>query len=170
MGVGQRWKGRSLHRSRQTSRASPFAAPSPEEAAVCAFATFVRDVSNRRRLCENSAEFSHAGGLGLFSRSKVDQKWKNPESFSLARSFAFFPRLFTQPRREADIADCAGERRGYRVRKRARSTCPAGGWSGTYVPTLSGERLCWQLCQEAGWRAVSLSSRRVAALARRRGL
>jgi hypothetical protein len=25
-------------------------------------------------LCENSAEFSHAGGLGLFSRSEVDQK------------------------------------------------------------------------------------------------
>jgi hypothetical protein len=29
---------------------------------------------NGSRLCENSAEFSHAGGLGLFSRSEVDQK------------------------------------------------------------------------------------------------
>jgi hypothetical protein len=26
------------------------------------------------RTCENSAEFSHAGGLGPFSRSEVDQK------------------------------------------------------------------------------------------------
>jgi hypothetical protein len=29
------------------------------------------------RLCENSVEFSHTAGLGLFSRLEVDQKQKN---------------------------------------------------------------------------------------------
>jgi hypothetical protein len=32
------------------------------------------DAPSGSRLCENFAEFSHSGGLGLFSRSEVNQK------------------------------------------------------------------------------------------------
>jgi hypothetical protein len=63
----------------------------------------IRERPLRAVLCENSADFSHACGLGLFSRSEVDQKEKNREKFSVARSFAFFSRLFTQPRRRTDL-------------------------------------------------------------------
>ena len=37
------------------------------------------DNRERRKLCENTATFSHTAGLGLFSRSEVGQKQKNRE-------------------------------------------------------------------------------------------
>ena len=47
------------------------------------------------RPCENSAEFSHTAGLGLFSRPEADQKQKSREIFvrAIVRIFsATFPR------------------------------------------------------------------------------
>ena len=60
--------------NRRASRATYVFRQSPLSRAPRPFVGPVLKGRNGSRLCENSAEFSHAGGLGLFSRSEVDQK------------------------------------------------------------------------------------------------
>jgi hypothetical protein len=55
------------------------------------FADGFANGSYRPRLCENSAEFSHTGGLRVFSSFEVDQKKKIP----VPRSFAFSTTFYT---------------------------------------------------------------------------